>query len=134
VALLAYRSVAMRTSIEEAQIAAHSMHLQLQLLEVNGPAELESVISAAKKQRADGLMQIQAGVLFPYQQRIVDLAKENSLPALYNRRIDAERGGLMSYGSNDAERLQRVAVLVDKILKGAKPADLPMKRRQSLNS
>jgi len=127
-ALLAYRGVAMRTSIEEAQIAAQSMHLQLQLLEVDGPAEFESVIAAAKKERAEGLMQIEAAVLMPHQQRIIELAEKNRLPALYNRRIDAEAGGLMSYGFNAAERLQRVAILVDKILKGAKPADLPVEQ------
>ena len=127
-ALLAYRGVAMRTSIEEAQIAAQSMHLQLQLLEVDGPAEFESVIAAAKKERAEGLMQIEAAVLMPHRQRIIGLAEKNRLPALYNRRIDAEAGGLMSYGFDTAERLQRVAILVDKILKGAKPADLPVEQ------
>jgi putative ABC transport system substrate-binding protein len=128
VALLAYRGEAMHTSIEEVQIAAHSMHLQLQLLEVDGPAELESVVSAAKNQRADGLMQIQAGVLFSYQQRIIDLAKKIDFPLCTIRRSDAQAGGLMSYGSNDTERLQRVAFLVEKILKGAKPAGLPVEQ------
>jgi putative ABC transport system substrate-binding protein len=104
------------------------MHLQLQLLEVDGPAEFESVIAAAKKERAEGLMQIEAAVLMPHQQRIIGLAEKNRLPALYNRRIDAEAGGLMSYGFDTAERLQRVAILVDKILKGAKPADLPVEQ------
>ena len=128
VALLAYRGVAMRTSIEEAQFAAHLLHLQLQLLEVDGPAEFERAIAAAKKQRAEGLMQIEAAVLMPYQQQIIDLTEKNRLPALYNRRLDAEAGGLMSYGFNATERLQRVATLVDKILKGAKPADLPIEQ------
>ncbi|HLO01212.1 MAG TPA: ABC transporter substrate-binding protein, partial [Pyrinomonadaceae bacterium] len=128
VALLAYRSVAMRTSIEEARVAAHPLHLQLQLLEIDGPAELEKAIAAAKKQRAEALMQIEAGILNPYQQQIIDLTAKSRLPALYNRRIDAEAGGLMSYGFNAAERLQRVAILVDKILKGAKPSDLPVEQ------
>jgi putative tryptophan/tyrosine transport system substrate-binding protein len=73
-------------------------------------------------------MQIQAAVLSPHQQRIIDLAAKNKLSALYNNRIDAEAGGLMSYGFNAAERLQRVAIYVDKILKGAKPANLPVEQ------
>ena len=128
VALLAYRGVAMRTSIEEAQLAARSYHLQLELLEVTGPGEFESVFETAKKQRAEALMQIQAGVLTPHQGRIIELAAKNRLPALYNNRVDVEAGGLMSYGFDAVERQQRVAVLVDKILKGAKPADLPVEQ------
>jgi len=128
VALLAYRSMAMRTSIEEAQVAAHPLHIQLRLLEVDGPAELEKTIGAAKKQRAEALMQIEAGVFYPYQPEIIKLTAKTRFPALYNRRIDAEAGGLMSYGFNAAERVQRIAMLVDKILKGAKPADLPVEQ------
>ena len=86
VALLAYRGVAMRTSIEEAQLAARSSHLHLELLEVTGPGEFESAFETAKKQRAEALMQIQAGVLSPHQQRIIELAAKNRLPALYNNR------------------------------------------------
>jgi len=128
VALLAYRGVAMRTSIEETQLAAQSMHLQLQLLEVNGPAEFESVFEAAKKQRADALIQIEAAVLSPHQQRIIELAEKHSLPVMYNHRVHVEAGGLMSYGLDAVERQQRVAALVDKILKGRKPADLPVEQ------
>jgi putative tryptophan/tyrosine transport system substrate-binding protein len=128
VVLLAYRGVAMRTSIEETQLAARSLHVQLQLLEVSGPGEFESVFEAAKKQHAEALMQIQAGILSPHQQRIIELAAKNRLPALYNNRVDVEAGGLMSYGFNVVERQQRVAALVEKILKGAKPADLPVEQ------
>jgi putative ABC transport system substrate-binding protein len=128
VALLAYRGVAMRTSIEETQLAAQSMHLQLQLLEVNGPAEFESVFEGAKRQRADALIQIEAAVLSPHQQRIIELAEKHRLPVLYNHREHVEAGGLMSYGLDANERQQRVAALVDKILKGRKPADLPVEQ------
>jgi len=128
VALLAYRGVAMRTSIEEAQLAARSSHLQLELLEVTGPGEFESAFEMAKKQRAEALMQIQAGVLTPHQQRIIELAAKNRLPALYNNRVDVEAGGLMSYGFDAVERQRRLAALVDKILKGAKPSDLPVEQ------
>jgi putative ABC transport system substrate-binding protein len=128
VALLAYRGVAMRTSIEEAQVAARSSHLQLQLLEVTGPAEFENAFETATKQHAEALMQIQAGVLSPHQQRIIELAAKNRMPALYNNRVDVEAGGLMSYGFDAVERQRRLAALVDKILKGAKPADLPVEQ------
>jgi putative tryptophan/tyrosine transport system substrate-binding protein len=128
VALLAYRGVAMRTSIEETQLAAQSMQLQLQLLEVNGPAEFESVFEAAKKQRADALIQIEAAVLSPHQQRIIELAEKHRLPVVYNHREHVQAGGLMSYGLDAVERQQRVAALVDKILKGRKPADLPVEQ------
>ena len=128
VALLAYRGVAMRTSIEEAQLAARSAHLQLELLEVTGPGEFESAFETAKKQRAEALMQIQAGVLTPYQQRIIELAAKNKLPALYNSGVDVKAGGLMSYGFDAVERQRRLAALVDKILKGAKPANLPVEQ------
>jgi putative ABC transport system substrate-binding protein len=100
----------------------------LQVFEVDGEAELEKAVAAAKKQRADALMQIEAGAFYPYQQQIIGLAAKNRLPAIYNRRIDAEVGGLMSYGLNAAERVQVVAALVGKILKGAKPADLPIEQ------
>jgi len=128
VALLAYRGVAMRTSIEEAQLAARSSHLQLELLEVTGPGEFESAFEMAKKQRAEALMQIQAGVLTPHQHRIIELAAKNKLPALYNNGVDVKAGGLMSYGFDAVERQRRLAALVDKILKGAKPANLPVEQ------
>ena len=128
VALLAYRGVAMRTSIEEAQLAARSSHLQLELLEVTGPGEFESAFEMAKKQRAEALMQIQAGVLTPHQHRIIELAAKNKLPALYNNGVDVKAGGLMSYGFDAVERQRRLAALVDKILKGAKPSDLPVEQ------
>jgi putative ABC transport system substrate-binding protein len=128
VALLAYRGVAMRTSIEEAQLAARSSHLKLELLEVTGPGEFESAFEMAKKRRAEALMQIQAGVLTPHQQRIIELAAKYRLPALYNNGVDVEAGGLISYGFDAVERQRRLAALVDKILKGAKPADLPVEQ------
>jgi putative ABC transport system substrate-binding protein len=128
VVLLAYRGVAMRTSIEEAQLAARSAHLQLELLEVTGPEEFESAFETAKKQRAEAFMQIQAGVLSPHQQGIIDLAAKNRMPALYNNGADVKAGGLVSYGFDAVERQRRAATYVDKILKGAKPADLPVEQ------
>jgi putative ABC transport system substrate-binding protein len=98
VAVLAYRGAAMQTSIKATEAAAQSLRLQLQLLEVKAPDEIESAFDAAIKHRADALGQTQATFLEPYQQRIIDLAAKNRLPAMYNRRDDVAIGGLMSYG------------------------------------
>ena len=127
VAVLALRSAPMQTSIKETEAAAQSLRLQLQL-EVKSADEIESAFDAAIKHRADALVQIQASVLEPYQQRIIDLAAKNRLPAMYNRGDDVEIGGLMSYGADQVDRYRRVAAIVDKILKGRKPADLPVEQ------
>jgi len=127
-ALASRRGAAMQTSIKETEAAAQSLRLQLQLLEVKAADEIESAFDAAKKQRADALVQIQASFFEPHQQRIIDLAAKYRLPAMYNNRDDVEIGGLMSYGPDRADRNRRVAYFVDRILKGAKPADLPVEQ------
>jgi putative tryptophan/tyrosine transport system substrate-binding protein len=127
-AVLAYRADSMRTSIKETEVAAQSLHLQVQLLEVKEPDEIESAFDAAKKQRADALVQIEAALFAPHQQRIVDLATKARLPAVHNNRADVEAGGLMSYGPDRVDMNRRAASFVDKILKGAKPADLPVEQ------
>ena len=128
IAVLAYRAEAMRSSIRETEVAAQSLRLQVQLLEVKAPDEIESTLDAAKKQRANALVQIQAAFFNSHQQRIIERAAKNRLPAMFNNRIDVEAGGLMSYGYDALERNQRVASLVDKILKGVNPADLPVEQ------
>jgi putative tryptophan/tyrosine transport system substrate-binding protein len=128
VAVLFLRSAAMQTSIKETEAAAQSLRLQLQLLEVKAADEIEGAFDAAKKQRADALVQIQASFFEPHQQRIIDLAAKYRLPAMYNRRDDVEIGGLMSYGPDRADMDRRVAAIVDKILKGRKPADIPVEQ------
>ena len=127
-AVLAYRAEAMRTSIKETEVAAQSLHLQIQLLEVQGLDEIDGAFDAAKKQRADALVQIEAAVFSPHQQRIIDLATKARLPAVHNNRADVEAGGLMSYGPDRVDMHRRAASFVDKILKGAKPADLPVEQ------
>jgi putative ABC transport system substrate-binding protein len=127
-AVLAYRAESMRTSIKETEVAAQSLHLRVQLLEVNGPDEIESAFDEAKKQRADALVQIEAALFAPHQQRIIELATKARLPAVHNNRADVEIGGLMSYGPDRVDMNRRAASFVDKILKGAKPADLPVEQ------
>jgi putative ABC transport system substrate-binding protein len=118
----------MRTSIQETKVAAQSLHMQTQLLEVKGPDEIDGAFDVAKKQRADALVQIEAALFAPHQQRIIELATKAQLPAVHNNRADVEIGGLMSYGPDRVDMNRRAAVYVDKILKGAKPADLPVQQ------
>ena len=128
VAVLTYGGAAMQTSIKETEVAAQSLHLQVQLLKLKAPDEIESALDAAKKQRADALVQIQAAFLEPHQQRITDLAAKYRLPVMYNDRDNVEAGGLISYGPDRADMNRRVAAIVDKILKGRKPADIPVEQ------
>ena len=128
VAVLAYRAPAMRSSIKETEDAARALHMQFQLLEITAPDQLESAFDTAKKQRANALIQIQAAFLAPYQHRIIDLAARNRLPAMFNNQVYVEAGGLMSYGPDRADMDRQLALMVDKILKGRKPADLPVEQ------
>jgi ABC-type uncharacterized transport system substrate-binding protein len=128
VAVLTYGGAAMQTSIKETEVAAQSLHLQVELLELKAPDEIESAFDAAKKQRADALVQIQAAFLEPYQQRIIDLAAKNRLPVMFNSRSEVEVGGLLSYGPDREDMNRRVAAMVDKVLRGVKTADIPVEQ------
>ena len=118
----------MRTSIKETEDAAPFLKIKLQLLEISAPDQLEGLFDAAKKDRADALVQIEANFLAPYQRRIIDLAAKHRLPAMFNNQVDVEAGGLMSYGVDRADVNRQIAVIVDKILKGRKPADIPVEQ------
>ena len=80
------------------------------------------------KERCDGVVVVQDPVLVIHRKRLVDLAAMHRLPAIYLFRSTVEDGGLMSYGSSAREHVRRAAVFVDRILKGAKPADLPIEQ------
>jgi putative tryptophan/tyrosine transport system substrate-binding protein len=128
VVLLTPGSRAFRTSIKETEMAAQAMHLRLQILEARRADELDGVFDAAKKQRADAFVQVQATSLIPLQPRIIELAAKNRLPAMYYSRRSVEMGGLISYGRDAAEQNRRAAAIVNKILNGRKPADLPVEQ------
>ena len=128
IAVLAYRAAAMRTSIKETEDAGQFLKIKLQLLEISAPDQLESMFATAKKDRANALVQIQAAFLAPYQQRIIDLAAKNRLPAMFNNQVNVEAGGLMSYGPDRTDMNRQIALMVDKILKGRKPADIPVEQ------
>jgi putative ABC transport system substrate-binding protein len=91
--------------------------------------DFEKVFAALNKQRPDGLYAVVAGgVIRPNQKRIVGFALKSRLPSVYGSREAVEAGGLMSYGADIADSYRRVAYYVDRILKGAKPADLPVEQ------
>ena len=91
--------------------------------------DFEKVFAALNKQRPDGLYALTAGpVMRPNGKRIVGFALKSRLPSMYTSRESVEAGGLMSYGADLADSYRRVAIYVDKILKGAKPADLPVEQ------
>jgi putative tryptophan/tyrosine transport system substrate-binding protein len=108
---------------------ARALKLTIQPWEIRAVDDFEKVFAALNKQRPDGLYALTAGVVMrPNQKRIADFALKSRLPSVYPSREAVEAGGLMSYGADLAVRYRRVAIYVDKILKGAKPADLPVEQ------
>ena len=109
--------------------AARALKIQLQSLEVRGPhPDLEGAFRDAVKGRASAIITGRSTALIPYPKKIADLALKNRLPSMFEDTEYVEVGGLMSYSANDADQFRRVAVFVDKILKGTKPADLPVEQ------
>jgi putative ABC transport system substrate-binding protein len=113
---------------EKMQSAARSLKLQPQSLEVRAPKDFESAFRAAAKARAQALITIRTPLINNQRKQVTDLAIKNRLPAIYDEREYVEANGLMSYGTNLAELQRHAAVFVDKILKGRKPADLPVEQ------
>ncbi len=114
-------------TFKELEIAAKALKVQLESLQVRGPNDFEGAFQAARE-RAGSLVVIQDVVTVTYLKRIVDLAAKNRVPAIYMEKEFAEAGGLMSYGPSQRDMFRRAATYVDKILKGAKPADLPVEQ------
>ncbi|MBI2231257.1 MAG: ABC transporter substrate-binding protein, partial [Deltaproteobacteria bacterium] len=112
--------------LNELKLAARALGLQLQPAEVRGPGDLESAFSAMIKARAGALMGLQQPTIDILRERIIDLAGKNRLPAMYPNRENVEAGGLISYAADISTMFRRAATYVDKILKGTKPADLPV--------
>ena len=110
-------------------VAARALKLTIQPWEVRDVDGFEKVFAALNKQRPDGLYVLPSGPLvFANQKRIAVFAFKSRLPSVYNNRNFAEAGGLISYGADEADSYRRVAYYVDRILKGAKPADLPVEQ------
>jgi putative ABC transport system substrate-binding protein len=114
---------------KEYEAAARALKIQLQSLQVRGPnPDFEGGFRDSVKERANTLIPIRSAVILRHMRRIVDLAMKNRLPSMYDGSNFVEVGGLASYSSNDADLFKRAAVFVDKILKGTKPADLPVEQ------
>jgi len=114
---------------KEYEAAARALNIPLQSLEVRGPnPDLERAFQTAAKGRALALIAINNPVLNRYAKQIADLAIKNRLPSMYEKSDYVETGGLVSYSANDADQFRRAAYYVDRILKGAKPADLPIEQ------
>ena len=117
------------TGLKDYEPTARVLKIPLQYLEVQGPnPDLEGAFQAAAKGRANALVAILNPLLNRYQKQIADLAIKNRLPSMFESNYYVEAGGLVSYSGNDAEQYKRAAYYVDKILKGAKPADLPVEQ------
>jgi putative tryptophan/tyrosine transport system substrate-binding protein len=115
--------------LKEYEAAALSLKIPIQSLEVRGPnPDLEGAFQSAVKGRASALMTITTGILFRRQKQIADLASRSRLPSMFEGSTWVESGGLMSYSTDDVAVYRRAAVYVDKILKGAKPADIPVEQ------
>ena len=113
---------------KETESVARVLKIDIQSLEVKGPNDFERVFHAAIKKRAGALLVMAGGVFGFNRKRIIELAEKHRLPATYDNSQSVEAGGLMSYTADRLEQFRRAAEYVDKILKGAKPADLPVER------
>jgi putative ABC transport system substrate-binding protein len=113
---------------KETEVAAQRLGVALEALEVRQPEDFEAAFSTAKQRNAQALLTFEDPLTFAYTSQITALAASNRLPAMYAGRAFPDAGGLMSYGADIAVLFRRVAAFVDKILKGAKPADLPVEQ------
>jgi len=114
--------------LKETELAARAFGLQIQFFDVRGPKDIESAFDAATKWRAEAIVVLGNPALNRHRKRVVELAAKTQLPATYGRPEFIEAGGLMNYGVSYTDLARRAAIYVDKILKGAKPADLPVEQ------
>jgi putative ABC transport system substrate-binding protein len=114
--------------VKEAEVAARALGLRLQFVEARDSADIDRAFSEMTRARAGGLTVLPSGMFIGERQRLVDLAAKNRLPAVYQSRDSVDAGGLMSYGPNFTDLFRRAATYVDKVLKGAKPGDLPVEQ------
>ena len=117
-----------RDMLKEAEVAARALGMRLQIVEARGTADFDRAFSDMTTARADALTVLPSNMFNNERRRLADLAAKNRLPAVYQFREYVDAGGLMAYGANLADLNRRAATYVDKILKGAKPADLPVEQ------
>jgi len=115
-------------SLSTMQLAAGALATQLQFLEVRSPKDIENAVSAIKKERARALIALRNVAISTHRKRFAELVAKSRLPAMYSIREFIDAGGHMFYGANLSDSWRRAATYVDKILKGTKPADLPVEQ------
>jgi ABC-type uncharacterized transport system substrate-binding protein len=115
-------------AFRETQAAAQNLGFRILSLEVRGPEDFDSAFALVTKDRSDGLFPVTSAFMSANRKRIVEFATRNRLPALYSNEEYVEEGGLISYAANVHEMHRRAATYVDKILKGARPAELPVEQ------
>ena len=114
--------------LKDADVAARALGVRLQFVEVRGPADFDLAFSDMTRARAGALTVLPSNMFLREHSRLVDLAAKHRLPAVYTVKEYVDAGGLMSYGPNVADLFRRAATYVDRILKGAKPGDLPVEQ------
>ena len=115
-------------ALKETELAAGTFGVRLQYLDVRDPKDIETAFREAHKARAGAVLVLQGPVFTSQRTQVADLAAKTRLPAIYPQTEYAEDGGFMCYGVNTSDLFRRAAYHVDKILKGAKPADLPIEQ------
>jgi putative ABC transport system substrate-binding protein len=113
---------------KEAEVAAQRLGVALEALEVRRPEDFDAAFATAKQRNAQALLELGDQLTYTYRSRITALAASSRLPGMYSVREYADAGGLMSYGPSIVHLFRRAATFVDKILKGVKPADLPIEQ------
>jgi len=113
---------------KETQVAATRLGLKLQSLEVRRPSDFDGAFAIAQKERAEALIMLADPLITSNRKRIVDFASRSRLPSTYTFRDSIDAGGLVAYGPSRTDLFRRAAAYVDKVLKGAKPADLPVEQ------
>ena len=115
-------------AVKETQAVARALRLEFQSLELRDSKDIDSAFQAITKNRGQALLTNPGPIINTHQARIVEFATKNRLPVMYSAPEIVDAGGLMSYGSNPTDEYRRAAIYVDKILKGAKPGDLPVEQ------
>src|SRR5262245_22120596 len=124
----ALRLSANAQALNEVKLAAEALRVKLQYLDIQNPPDIESAFRAAGKGRAEAALALPGAVLISHRTQFAGFAAKNRLPTIYYATEFVEDGGLMSYAPNFADSSRRAATYVDKILKGAKPADIPVEQ------
>ena len=113
---------------KETERAAQALQIEVQSLEVRRPDDIDSALTAAKRQNASALIAVEDPLTTDYRRQIVSFAAETRLPSIYGLRMFVDAGGLLSYGADLSDLYRRAAGYVDKILKGTKPSELPVEQ------